>query len=1104
MPEPLWRKESVSDFLERISKLSPKRVALLAAELNSNLEQLRRQSAEPIAIIGMGCRLPGGANDPDSFWRLLIEGRDGIGEVPADRWDAASYYDPNPDSPGKASTLWGGFVSGIDGFDPEFFGISPREAVGMDPQQRLLLEVAWEALEHAGQSPDELAGTRTGVFTGLCNSDYYTMSCGAGPDSLDAYTATGNAHSVAAGRISYVLGLRGPSVALDTSCSASLVAVHMACQSLRLGESNLALAGGVNVILNPDVTVALSRSRMMSSDGRCKAFDAAADGFVRSEGCGVVVLKRISDAQRHGDRILAVIRGTASNQDGRSSGLTAPNGPSQVALIEDALANSGLRPADIEFIEAHGTGTSLGDPVEARALADVFASGRPLDCPLQVGSVKTNIGHAESAAGIAGLIKVVLALHHERIPPSLHFHKLNPAIEWRSDIIRVTARESQWSRRRGERFAGVSSFGFSGTNAHVIVSDWQEDEPISNAVAHDGAESGTHLLSLSARTPEALLALARKYENVFAQHSDLNLADVAHTAGVGRSHFEYRLAVPASSTVEAKEWLTAFGRGEKGPNILSGRTARAGAPGVVFLFTGQGSQYPGMGLDLYETRPVFRRELDRCAEILKTRLAKPLLDVMFGGADGSSSHLLNETQYTQPALFALEYALAALWRSWGIEPAAVLGHSLGEYVAACVAGVFSVDDALPLVADRARLMQALPRNGAMAAIFASEDRVRAAIAPHANLVSIAAINSPRNTVISGEANAIRTILDRLQDEGVPGTELAVSHAFHSPLIDPMLDEFEACARRVSHKAPVIDLVLNETGRVLDRTSPLDPSYWRRHARGAVRFAESVAALCEGGKRVFLEVGPAPVLTGMARQCTGEADVVWLSSLRRDRAASSEMLSSLGALYTLGHNPDWRAVEGGSARRRLALPTYAFQRQRYWLTPSRERLSAGDRPAAGDAEPAAYPSSTTFERNGIEPASQTADTLSALGPKAGLGAALRASAPADQRRLLQAFIREQTVRVLALGASQPVDTGQSLSELGLDSLMALELRNALAVGVECALPATALFHYPSIDALTDYICNDLFRSDTVNMGAASRKPDIARVTAPAIDFVEGQL
>ena len=486
----------MSDFLERISKLSPKRLALLAAELNSNLDRLKHQASEPLAVIGIGCRFPGGANNPESFWQLMIEGRDAISEVPPDRWDINAYYDPDPDAPGKMCTRWGGFLNEIDKFDSEFFGISPREAAGMDPQQRLLLEVAWEAFEHAGQSPDGLAGSRTGVFAGVCNSDYYLMRSRDGPASIDAYVATGNAHSVASGRISYQLGLQGPSVSVDTACSSSLVAVHLACQSLRAGECRMALAGGVNLILTPDVTVTLSKSHMMSPDGRCKAFDASADGFVRAEGCGLIVLKRLSDARADGDRILAVIRATATNQDGKSSGLTAPNAPSQVAVIQEGLANAGLQPADVDFIEAHGTGTSLGDPIEARALADVFGQGRNPDCALQVGSVKSNIGHAESAAGIAGLIKTVLALQHGKIPPSLHLTKLNPHVDWNDAAISVPTVETAWNREQGLRVAGVSSFGFSGTNAHVVVSDLPAEEPASDTSSQKTGRAATSFACL--------------------------------------------------------------------------------------------------------------------------------------------------------------------------------------------------------------------------------------------------------------------------------------------------------------------------------------------------------------------------------------------------------------------------------------------------------------------------------------------------------------------------------------------------------------------------------------------------------------------------------
>jgi acyl transferase domain-containing protein/acyl carrier protein len=937
----------VNDFLERISKLSPNRLTLLAAELNSNLERLKRQASEPIAIIGIGCRFPAGANDPESFWRLVTEGREAISDVPPDRWDIDAFYDPNPDAPGKMSTRRGGFLSGIDRFDPEFFGISPREAAGMDPQQRLLLEVAWEALEHAGQSADLLEGSRTGVFAGLCTSDYYLMRCESGPESIDAYAATGNAHSVAAGRISYLLGLQGPSIAVDTSCSSSLVAVHLACQSLRLGESSMALAGGVNLILSPDITVTLSKSHMMAPDGRCKAFDASADGFVRAEGCGLVVLKRLSDARADGDRILAVIRGTASNQDGKSSGLTAPNGPSQVAVIQQALANAGLQPSDVDFIEAHGTGTSLGDPIEARALAEVFGPGRARDCALQIGSVKTNIGHAESAAGIAGLIKTVLALHHEQIPPNLHFKQLNPHIDWNGLAIHVPTTGTLWNRGKGSRVAGVSSFGFSGTNAHVVLSDLPSEQFVPDAPGQQ-EDPPLHLLPLSARTQPALAALVREYEQAFGKDPGLSLADVCHTAGTGRCHFEHRLAVVAPNLAEAKQRLAAVARGETHTSVQVGRSTNS-VPGVVFMFTGQGSQYVGMGRELFETQPVFRRELKRCAEILEPLLQKPLLEVLFAdaGEGNRSPQLIDETQYTQPALFALEYALAALWRSWGIEPVAVLGHSVGEYVAACVAGVFSLEDALHLVTVRSRLMQTLPRNGTMAAVLAGEDQVRAAIAPYADSVSIAAINSPQNTVISGKAADVLSVLERLRQEGVEAKPLTVSHAFHSPLVEPILGEFEDYARSVQHQAPVMDLVLNTTGRLPDETSPLDAVYWRRHAREAVRFAESISTLRHRGLRVFLEIGPAPVLTGLARQCVGESDVVWLASLRKDRDCWSQMLSSLSSLFVLGFNPDWQSFNDPRLRRRVALPTYPFQRRRHWMGTQRVKSqTSGQHPLLG--------------------------------------------------------------------------------------------------------------------------------------------------------------
>ena len=852
-------------------------------------------------------------------------------------------------------TRWGGFLNEIDKFDPEFFGISPREAAGMDPQQRLLLEVAWKAFEHAGQNPDGLAGSRTGVFAGVCNSDYYLMRSRGGPASIDAYVATGNAHSVASGRISYQLGLQGPSVSVDTACSSSLVAVHLACQSLRTGECRMALAGGVNLILTPDITVTLSKSHMMSPDGRCKAFDASADGFVRAEGCGLIVLKRLSDARADGDRILAVIRATATNQDGKSSGLTAPNAPSQVAVIQEALANAGLQPADVDFIEAHGTGTSLGDPIEARALADVFGQGRNADCALQVGSVKSNIGHAESAAGIAGLIKTVLALQHGKIPPSLHLRKLNPHVDWNDAAISVPTVETAWNREQGLRVAGVSSFGFSGTNAHVVVSDLPAEEPASDTSSQETGKPPLHLLALSARTEPALAELVQEYVQVFTKEPDLDLADVCHTAGSGRCHFEYRLAVMAANLAEAKERLEEFQNGEEHIRVRSGRSTSATVPGVVFMFTGQGSQYVGMGRVLFETQPVFRRELERCAEILKPLLEKPLLEVLFAGADESKSsrQVLDETQYTQPALFALEYSLAALWRSWGIEPIAVLGHSVGEYVAACVAGVFSLEDGLRLIAERGRLMATLPAGGTMAAVFADETRVSQAIACDGAKAAVACINGPTSVVVSGERTAVDAVLDRLKKDGAKSRSLTVSHAFHSPLMDSILDSFERVAKEIRFSEPHIAIVSNVTGKMATSDLMTTPDYWRRHIRNPVRFADSIRALRESGQSVFLEIGPHPILTGMARASATEPDVVWVASMNREKGNWESLLEALSTLYVRGVNLDWTGLHGGSRRKRLALPTYPFQRSRYWLEqpkPSQRRLANRSRSGDGKTHP----------------------------------------------------------------------------------------------------------------------------------------------------------
>jgi acyl transferase domain-containing protein/acyl-CoA synthetase (AMP-forming)/AMP-acid ligase II/acyl carrier protein len=878
----------------------------------------RSSELDPIAIIGLGCRFPG-AENPEAFWRLLREGKDAVTEVPRERWNIDAFYDSDPGAPGKMCTRRGGFLAGVDLFAASFFGISPREAAVMDPQQRLVLEVSWEALERAGQAPDRLAGSRTGVFVGIGSTEYFHLQLDQGLE-VQMYSGTGTAMSIAANRVSYVLGLQGPSIAVDTACSSSLVAVHLACQSLRSGESDLALAGGVNLMLSPYTTIIFSKARMQAPDGRCKTFDAAADGYVRGEGCGMVVLKRLSDALADGDPVLAVLQGSAVNQDGLSNGLTAPSRQAQQAVIQSALAMAGVEPAAIDYVEAHGTGTFLGDPVEVKALGSVLCPGRDRDQPLVIGSVKTNIGHLETAAGIAGLIKVVLALQHREIPAHLHFRNPNPHIPWEEFPLVVPTSARPWPAGERRRLAGVSSFGFGGTNSHVVVG-----EAPALPERAGGVERPLHVLGLSARDEESLRALVSQYvEHLDRRPSmeDVDFADLCFTAGAGRSHFAHRLALVAASAAEARDKLSASLAGEDPPGLVRGAIEGPERPRVVFLFTGQGSAYPGMGWRLYETQPAFRRVLEQCDELLRPCLPVPLLSILYGNGGE-----IDETRYAQPALFALEYALAEMWRSWGIEPQAVLGHSLGEYVAACVAGVFSLEDGLRLVAARGRLMQEL-QPGSMAAVRADEQRVAAALRPWSGKVSLAAVNGPDQVVISGETPAVEALRAHLGTLGIRTYGLEVSHAFHSPMLEPMLDAFEREAATIAYSAPRLDFISNLTGERLEEGRAPDAGYWRQHARQPVRFASGVEALRRRGYGIWLEVGPASTLLGMAGKLLDGGLLV--PSLRKDRDGWEQILDSLARLYASGLEVDWSGFDRDSPRRRVVLPTYPWKRERHWV------------------------------------------------------------------------------------------------------------------------------------------------------------------------------
>jgi myxalamid-type polyketide synthase MxaB len=844
-----------------IEQLSPlQRAALAIKEMQAKLDRIERKKNEPIAIIGLGCRFPGGANDPDSFWQLLRNGVDATQEVPSSRWNIDTYYDPNPETPGKMYVRQGGFLDiAVDKFDAQFFNISPREAISMDPQQRLLLEVSWEALENAGQSPDKLAGSRTGVFIGICNNDYSQLLQPLGSRTIDLYTATGNVFSVAAGRLSYILGLNGPTLAVDTSCSSSLVSVHLACQSLRLQECRMALAGGVNLMLSPHGTIAMSKMRALAVDGRCKTFDAAADGYGRGEGCGIVVLKRLSDAIADHDNILALIRGGAVNHDGHSSGLTVPNGLAQRAVIREGLENAKVEPEQISYIEAHGTGTSLGDPIEVRTLGAVLGKKHSEKQPLMVGSVKTNFGHLEPAAGIASLIKVVLALKHREIPPHLHLKQVNPHISLEENGLTIPTELTPWSVAEGQkRLAGVSAFGMSGTNAHLVL----EEAPISEVVQSTEFQRPLHLLALSANSETALKELAHRFENYIAAHPSESIENICFTANTGRSHFGYRLAVAAESTIQLQQKLAAFIATRK-PDIVPSISQTK----IAFLFTGQGSQYVGMGRQLYDTQPLFRQVLDHCDQLLRPYLKHSLLSILY--PEMGATLYLDNTAYSQPALFALEYALAQLWQSWGIEPTLVMGFGVGEYVAACIAGVFSLEDGLRLVSERGKLMQQLPSENEILEVNADTARISVA------------------------------------------------------------DTFEPIAAQVTYSSPSIGLVSSVTGQ-LAAGEVEQADYWRQQLIEPVKLSTSIQTLYEQGCELFVEIGPNPSLVEQTKQYFSQDLGTWLPSLDKTHDDWQVLLHSLSNLYMKGLDVNWIEFERNYQHQRISLPTYPFERKQYWM------------------------------------------------------------------------------------------------------------------------------------------------------------------------------
>ncbi|MEV3964773.1 SDR family NAD(P)-dependent oxidoreductase [Nocardia sp. NPDC050193] len=1014
----------------------------------------RGPADDPIAIVGMSCRFPGRVGSPEQLWELLISGTDAIGEFPSDRgWDLEHLFDANPDRPGTSYTRQGGFLDGAADFDAALFGIGAREAFAMDPQQRQLLEASWEALESAGIDPTSLRGSDTGVFTGACLSDY----AGRVGGDLEGYRLTGNTQSVLSGRIAYVLGAEGPAVTVDTACSSSLVALHLAAQALRQGESSLVLAGGVTVMASPDLYIDFARQRGLSSDGRCKAFSAAADGVAFSEGVGVLVLERLSDAQRLGHDVLALVRGTAVNQDGASNGLTAPNGPSQERVIAAALANAGLAPSDVDAVEAHGTGTTLGDPIEAHALIAAYGQNRP-GRPLRIGSVKSNIGHTVAAAGVAGVIKMVQALRHETLPKTLHIDAPSPHVEWSAGEVELLTEDTPWPRSGRIRRAGVSSFGISGTNAHAIVEEAPAPRaPTLRPARVDRSRPATAVpWLLSASSESGLRAQADRLRQWALDNPEADPWDVAYSLETSRALLDCRGAVVGRDRDELLAGLA--GLATDAPGAIE---ARAGSGRTAFLFTGQGAQRAGMGAGLYAAFEVFATVFDEVCAQVDPLLGVSLKELMFAegdascsdGTSGPASTLLDRTEFTQPALFAFEVALFRLAESFGVAPDVLIGHSIGELVAAHVAGVWSLADACALVVARGRLMGALPEGGAMLAVAVAEDRAATVVAEFDGQVSLAAVNGPSSVVLSGEAFAIEKVEAALSMEGVKTSRLRVGHAFHSVLMEPMLDDFRSVAHGLIYHRATVPIVSNVSGIVVG-DEMTDPEYWVEQVRGCVRFAPGIDAVVKTGVRRFVEIGPDAVLSTMVRQSLAETPAIEAESLvvaaaRRSVEESTQFVSALTQAHVVGVGVDWTPLFEGRAVSRVTLPTYAFQHRRYWLQP----ISVADVRQSGMDEP------TDSAYYGV---------TGEAGRTPNLMAQLAGRSPSEQDRVVLDVIVAEAQAVLGHTGADPTSSDQPFADLGFDSLGMMEFRNRLQSALGVQVSTTALYDYPTPADLAGFL------------------------------------
>jgi acyl transferase domain-containing protein len=1004
------------------------RVSLMDNErLKRENSALRAASSEPVAIVGMSCRLPGGVRTPQDLWRLVFSERDAVSEFPADRgWDLPNLFHPDPDHAGTSYTSQGGFLYDAAGFDADLFGISPREALAMDPQQRLLLEASWEVLERAGIDPTSLHGKQVAVLFGMMPNEYGS-DLSRVPEGSEGFLGIGSAGSVASGRVAYAFGLEGAAITVDTACSSSLVAIHLAAQALRHGECSMALAGGVAVMATPRIFVESSRQRGLAPDGRSKAFAYGADGAGLAEGVGLLLLERLSDARRLGHDVLAVVRGSAVNQDGASNGLTAPSGPSQERVIRQALTVAGLSSVDVDVVEAHGTGTPLGDPIEAQAVLATYGQGRAADQPLFLGSVKSNIGHAQAAAGVAGVIKMVEAMRRGVLPRTLHVDKPTPQVDWDGGAVEVLTEARAWPERDRPRRAAVSSFGVSGTNAHVIIEQAPAVEPA--PVLPQPSVGAVVPLVISARTVAALRAQAGRLSEFLNEKSTVELAEVGRALVTNRAVLEERAVVIAGDRDEALAALAAAAQGGSSPDLVRGSVRHGGAGRTVFVFPGQGQQWAGMGLELLDSSPVFRQRFAECAEALAVYLDWSLADAL-----GDAS-MLERVEVIQPALWAVMVSLADVWRSYGVRPDAVVGHSQGEIAAACVAGGLSLADGARIVALRSRALAGLP-GGGMVSVALPADQVRERLVPWGDRLALAVVNGPASVVVGGDAEACAQLLAGCAADGIRARRVPASQAGHCAWVEPLRDQVLESLAPVRPRAAEVAFYSTVTGDAFDPAG-LDANYWYANMRETVQFEQTTKTLFDQGFRVFVEVSAHPVLTMSMQESLddirGTATVV-TGTLRRQESATRRLVVAMAALHVGGASVDWTAVLRPTGSGRVDLPTYAFQHRDYWLA------SAG--PAATSTPP---PAPVPTDQD--EPGLSWADRLSGL-------------ADDERTKVLMDLVRVEAAAALGHHGAEMIDPDRAFFETGFNSLTAVDLRNRLGVATGLELPAMLIFDHPT--------------------------------------------